>query len=74
MDDVLRTVLNMVYHAAVISGLAYGYTMLFESLLDWQPATMGSLGDIIKVVFVLTISISTKDFLVEKRIIPRNIN
>ena len=74
MDDTMKTVLNMVYHAAVLGELAYGYTMLGESLLGLRPATIGCLTDSVKVILVLTVAIATKDFLIEKNIIPRTID
>lgn len=71
-----KTIVNLVYHAAVIGGLSVGFTMLGKSLLRMKPADLGKLDfeDGAKLVGVVTASIATKDFLVKQGIIPENIN
>ena len=71
-----KTVINSVYHAAVIGGLSIGYTMLGKNLFRMKPADLGKLDfeDSAKLIAIITASTATKDFLVKQGIIPENIN
>lgn len=71
-----KTVINLVYHSAVIGGLSVGYTMLGKNLLKMKPTDLGKLDfeDSAKLITIITASIATKDFLVKQGIIPENIN
>jgi len=67
---------NMIYHAAVISGLSVGYSMISKRLLKMKVADLDKLNveDSVKLVAVISASIATKDFLVKQGIIPENIS
>lgn len=67
---------NMIYHAAIISGLSVGYSMISKRLLKMKVADLDKLNveDSVKLVAVISASIATKDFLVKQGIIPENIN
>ena len=71
-----KSIINCVYHAAIISGLTLGYTMIAKSILRMKPADLGKLDfeDSAKLTALITASIATKDFLVKQGIIPENIN
>lgn len=71
-----KTVVNLVYHSAVIGGLSVGYSMLGKKLLKLKSADLGKvdLEDSVKLIAIITASIATKDFLVKQGIIPENIN
>ena len=64
-----------VYHGAVISALAAGYTMLGRTLIKMSPPSLGKFDveDGVKLVAILAISNFTKDYLIKKKIIPDNI-
>ena len=71
-----KNVINLIYHASVVSGLAVGYTMVSKSLLRFRPPDMGRLDfqDGAKFVAIIAISMATKDMLVKQGIIPDNID
>ena len=71
-----KTIANLIYHSAVISGLSIGYTMLAKSLVKIKPADMGKIDaeDGFKLVAVITASVATRDFLVKQKIIPENLS
>ena len=71
-----KNIMNTIYHAAVISGLSVGYSMISKRLLKMKVADLDKLNveDSVKLVAVISASIATKDFLVKQGIIPENIN
>lgn len=71
-----KNLMNLVYHSAVISGLAVAYSMLAKNLLKMKSADLSRLDfeDSAKLVAVVTASIATKDFLVKQGIIPENVS
>ena len=71
-----KNVINLVYHAAVVSGLSVGYTLAAKSLLKFRPPDMGKLDfqDGAKFVGIIAASMATKDMLVKQGIIPDNID
>ena len=68
-----KNIINSIYHAAVISGLSVGYSMIGKSLLKMKVADLDK-DDSVKLVAIVSASIITKDFLVKQGIIPENIN
>lgn len=70
----IKTIVNLLYHAVVLSGLALGYSILGESILRMRSANIGRLEDTPKTIGVVAISIATQDFLVDQGIIPHSIN
>ena len=71
-----KNLINLVYHAAVVSGVAVGYTMVSKSLLKFKAPDMGKLDfqDGAKFVGIIAASMATKDMLVKQGIIPDNID
>ena len=71
-----KNIMNTIYHAAVISGLSVGYSMIGKKLMKMKVADLDKLNveDSVKLVAVISASIATKDFLVKQGIIPENIN
>ena len=71
-----KNIVNLIYHATVVSGLAVGYTMLSKSLLKFKSPDMGKLDfeDGAKFVGIIAASMATKDMLVKQGIIPDNID
>ena len=63
-----------VYHGAVVSVLAVGYTMLGITLIKMSPPSLGKFDaeDGVKLVAIVAISDFTKDYLIKKKIIPNN--
>ena len=64
-----------VYHGAVVSALAVGYTMLGNTLIKMSPPSLGKFDveDDVKLVAIVAISDFTKDYLIKQKIIPNNI-
>ena len=65
-----------VYHGAVVSALAVGYTMLGKTLIKISPPPSLRKFDIedgVKLVAIVAISDFTKDCLIKQKIIPNNI-
>ena len=64
-----------VYHGAVVSALAVGYTMLGKTLIKMSPSSLGKF-DVengVKLVAIIAITDFTKDYLIKQKIIPDNI-
>ena len=64
-----------VYHRAVISVLAIGYTMLGKTSIKMSPPSLSKFDveDGVKVAAIVAMSDSTKDYLIKQKIIPDNI-
>ena len=64
-----------VYHGAVVSALAVGYTMLGKTLIKMSPPSLGkfNIEDGVKIVAIVAISDFTKDYLIKQKIMPNNI-
>ena len=64
-----------VYHGAVVSALAVGYTMLGKTLIKMSPPSLGKFDveDGVKLVAIIAISDFTKGYLIKQKIIPDNI-
>ena len=63
-----------VYHGAVVSVLAVGYTMLGKTLIKMSLPSLGqfNIEDGVKLVAIVAISDFTKDYLIKQKIIPNN--
>ena len=70
-----KNIINSIYHAAVISGLSVGYSMIGKKIMKMKVADLDKLNleDSVKLVGIVSASIATKDFLVKQGIIPENI-
>ena len=64
-----------VYHGAVISILAIGYTMLGKTLIKTSPPSLSTFDteDSVKFVAVVALSDFTKDYPIKQKIIPNNV-
>ena len=64
-----------VYHSAVVSALAVGYTMLGKTLIKMSPPSLGKFDveDGIKLVAIVAITDFNKDYLIKQKIILNNI-
>ena len=61
-----------VYHGAVVSALAVGYTVLGKTLIKMSPPSLGKF-DVengVKLVAIIAITDFTKDYLIKQKINP----
>ena len=75
VENYTKDLKESVYHGAVISVLAVGYTMLGKTLVKMSPPSLGKfvIEDGVKLVVIIAISDFTKDYLIKQKIIPNNI-
>ena len=75
VESYTKDLKESVYHSAVVSALAVGYTMLGKTLIKMNPPSLGKFDveDGVKVVAIVAISDCTKDYLIKQKIIPNNI-
>ena len=64
-----------VYHRAVVSVLAIGYTMLGKGLIKMSPSSLSTFDveDGVKLVAIVAMSDFMKDYLIKQKNIPDNI-
>ena len=74
VENYTKDLKDSVYHGAVVSALAVGYTMLGKTLIKMSPPSLGTFDveDGVKLQIV-AISDFTKDYLIKQKIIPNNI-
>ena len=74
-ENYTKDLKKSVYHGAVVSGLATGYTMLGKMLIKMSPPSLRTFDvhDGVKLVAIVAISDFTKDYLIRQKIIPNNI-
>ena len=65
---------DSVYHGAVVSALAVGYTMLAKTLVKMNPPSLSKFDveDSVKLVAIVAMADFTKDYLIKQKIIPNN--
>ena len=75
VENYTKDLKESVYHGAVISVLAIGYTMLGKTLTKMSPPTLSKFDveDSVKLVAIVAMSNFTKDYLIKQKIIPDNI-
>ena len=75
VENYTKDLKESVYHGAVLSVLAVGYTMLGKTLVKMSPPSFGkfNIEDGAKLVAIIAMSDSTKDYLIKQKIIPNNI-
>ena len=77
VENYTKDLKESVYHGAVFSALAVGYTILGETLIKMSPPSLGKFDveDCVKLVAVAIVAIAdfTKDYLIKQKIIPNNI-
>ena len=71
----MKDLKESVYHGAVVSALAVGYTMLWENVDKNEHPSLSKfdIEDGVKLVAVVALSDFTKDYLIKQKIIPNNI-
>ena len=75
VENYTKDIKESVYHGAVVSALAIGYTMLGKTLVKMSPPSLTKL-DVengVKLVAIVAMSDFTKDYLIKQKIIPNNI-
>ena len=75
VENYTKDLKESVYHRAVISVLAIGYTMLGKTLIKMSPPSLSKfdIEDGVKLVAIVEISDFMKDYLIKQKIIPDNI-
>ena len=75
VENYTKVLKESVYHSAVVSALAIGYTMLGNTLVKMNPPSLSELDikDGVKLVGIIALSDFTKDYLIKQKIIPYNI-
>ena len=75
VENYTKDLKESVYHGAVISVLAVGYTMLGKTLIKISSPSLRKYDaeDSVKLVAIIAISDFTKDYLIKQKIIPNNI-
>ena len=75
VENYTKDLKESVYHSAIVSALAAGYTMLGKTLIKMSPPSLGKfdVGDGVKLMAIVAISDFTKDYLIKQKIIPDNI-
>ena len=74
-ENYTKDLKESVYHGAVVSALAIGYTMLGKTVIKMSYPSLGKFDveDVLKLVAVVALSDFTKDYLIKQKIIPNNI-
>ena len=67
-----KTIINDAYNAAVITGLAMGYSYILRKFLRMTPPSLAKMdaSDAGKMVLVIGVSSMTKDWMVKMNYIP----
>ena len=75
VENCTKDIKESVYHGAVISALAVGYTMLGKMLINMSLPSLSKfdIEDGVKLVAIIAMSDFTKDYLIKQKIIPNNI-
>ena len=75
VENYTKDVKESIYHGAVISALAVGYTMLGKILIKMSHPSLGKFDvkDGAKLLAIIAISDFAKDYLIKQKIIPNNI-
>ena len=75
VENYTKEIKENVYHGAVVSVLAVGYTMLGNMLIKMSPPSFSKfdIEDGVKLVGIIALSDFTKDYLIKQKIIPNNI-
>ena len=75
VENYTKDIKESIYHGAVVSALAVGYTMLGTTLVKMSPPSLGKfdIEDRVKLVGIVALSDFSKDYLIKQKIIPNNI-
>ena len=74
VENYTKDTKESVYHEAIVSGLAMGYTMLGKTLIKMSPPSLSKfdIEDGVKLVAIVAMSDFTKDYIIKQNIIPNN--
>ena len=74
VENCTKDLTESVYHGAVVSVLADGYTMLGKTLIKMNPPSLSKfeVEDGVKLVGIVAMADFTKDYLIKQKIIPNN--
>ena len=75
VENYTKDLKESVYHGAVVSALAVGYSMLGKTLIKISPPSLSKFDaeDAVKLVAIVAMSDFTKDYLIRQKILPSNI-
>ena len=75
VENYTKDLIESIYHGAVVSIIAVGYTVLGKTLIKMNPPSVGKLDveDGVKLVAIVAMSDFTKGYLIKQKIIPCNI-
>ena len=75
VENYTKDMKESVYHGAIVSVLAVGYTMLGKTLIKMSPPSLSKfdIEDGAKLVAIIAMSDFMKDYLIKQKIIPNNI-
>ena len=75
VENYTKDIKESVYHSAMVSVLAVGYTMLGKTLIKMSPPSLSKfdIEDGVELVGIIALSDFTKDYLIKQKIIPNNI-
>ena len=75
VENYTKDIRESIYHGAVISAFAVGYTMLGKMLVKMSPPSLAKFDveDGVKLLAIVAMSNFTKDYLIKQKIIPNNI-
>ena len=75
VENYTKDIKKSIYHGAVISALAVGYTLLKKTLIKMSPPSLSKfdIDDGVKLIGIVTLSDFTKDYLIKQKLIPSNI-
>ena len=74
VENYMKDLKESVYHGAIISNLAVGYTMLRNMLVKMSHPSLGKFGieDGVNLVAIIAMSDFVKEYLIKQKIIPDN--
>ena len=75
VENYTKDLKESVYHGAIVSILATGYSVLGKTLIKMSPQSPSKfvVEDSVKLVAIVAMSDVTKDYLIKQKIIPNNI-
>ena len=75
VENYTKDLNESVYHGAVVSVLAIGYTVIGKMLIKMNPPSLSKfdIEDGAKLVVIIAMSDFTKEYLIKQKMIPNNI-
>ena len=71
-----KSIVNDLYHSALVSSFAVGYSMLARKILRIAPPSIQKfdLEDMGKLVIIVAASEMTREYLVKQKLLPETLN